>query len=82
MSPRLAALPALLRGRTVPWLAAWQAARWLFTQGRDRLNNNLSERERQELWRHMRKSKGRRSNLTDREWTRFKGLVSKALTGK
>ena len=80
----LLALIALLRGRarTVPWVAALEAARWLFNQGRDRLNENLSDHERQELWRLMRKSKGRRSNLTDRDWTRFKNLVKKGLTGK
>lgn len=78
---RLTSLIALLRSRSIPWLAAWQAARWLFGQGRDRLNQNLTERERGELWRHMRKSKGRRSNLTDREWTRFKNLVTKAVSG-
>jgi hypothetical protein len=80
----IAALIALLRGRakTVPWLAAFEAARWLFGQGRDRLNENLSDRERSELWGLLRKSKGRRSNLTDRDWTRFKNLVKKGLTGK
>jgi hypothetical protein len=67
--------------RKVRWDLVWRAAKWLYTRGRDRLEQNLSDRERQELFRVMRKSKGLARNLTAKERERFRELVRKALTG-
>jgi hypothetical protein len=68
--------------RRVPWMRIWLAAQWLYHQGRKRLEENLSSRERRELLELMGKSKGRRSNLSAREQARFKRLVRKGLTGR
>jgi hypothetical protein len=68
--------------RRVPWMRVWLAAQWLYRQGRRRLEENLSERERRELLELMRKSKGRQSNLSSREQDRLRRLVRKALTGR
>jgi hypothetical protein len=68
--------------RRVPWVRFWVAATWLYKHGRDRLENNLSEGERTDLWRMMRKSKGRPGNLSSRERDRFKTLVRQAITGR
>ena len=77
------ALPAFAaRFTTARWKVVWAVATWLFRQGRDRLNNNLSEGERSDLWGMMRKSKGRRSNLSGREQERFRALVRQAVTGR
>jgi hypothetical protein len=68
--------------RRVPWVRFWVAATWLYKHGRDRLENNLSEGERTDLWRMMRKSKGKPGNLSSRERDRFKTLVRQAITGR
>ena len=76
-------LPAFAsRFATARWRAVWTVAVWLFKQGRDRLNRNLEPNERSDLWNLMRKSKGRRSNLSGREQERFRRLVKMAVTGK
>jgi hypothetical protein len=67
--------------RRIRWKLLWQAAQWLYGQGRDRLRKNLTEKERGEFFALMRKSKGRRRNLTDKERRRFVELVRKALIG-
>jgi hypothetical protein len=77
------ALPGFAaRFATARWKAAWTVSVWLFKQGRDRLNSNLSEAERRDLWTLMKKSKGRRSNLSGREQERFGTLVKRATTGR
>jgi len=58
----------------------WKAARWLYTRGRDRLEKNLTEKERRELFDLMRKSRGLARNLTAKERQRLRGLVRKAIT--
>ena len=76
-------LPAFAsRFATARWRAVWTVAVWLFKQGRDRLNRNLEPDERRDLWELMRKSKGRRANLSVREQDRFRKLVKMAVTGK
>jgi hypothetical protein len=72
----------LIALRRVPWMRVWLAAQWLYRQGRRRLEQNLSERERRDLLDLMRKSKGRQSNLSSREQDRLRRLVRQALTGR
>ena len=59
----------------------WLAAQWLYHQGRRRLERNLTAGERAELLELMRRSKGRRANLTRRQQVRFTELVRKGVRG-
>ena len=68
--------------RRVPWVRVWAIAVWLVKQGRDRVQRNLTEHERKDLVDLMRKSKGRRGNLTKKEQERFRNLVRKAAVGE
>ena len=63
--------------RTATWGVVWKAARWLATEGRERLMR-LSAAERREFVDLMRKSKGRPSNLSRREKERIRGFVKRA----
>jgi hypothetical protein len=67
--------------RRVSWARLWAIAVWLVKRARDRVQKNLTERERQELMDLMRKSKGRRGNLGKKEQERFRNLVRKAAVG-
>jgi hypothetical protein len=68
--------------RRVPWMRVWVAATWLYHQGRERLERNLSPPERRDLWNLMKKSGGRPSNLSRREGERFRALVRQGVTGR
>lgn len=70
------------RFASVRWRVALDVARWLFKQGRERLNKNLTEPERGELWELMKRSKGRRVNLSSGEQKRFVDLVKQGATGR
>jgi hypothetical protein len=70
----------IARGRTVQWLALYETARVAYGHGK-RAWNNLEPAERESLGKLLRKSKGRRSNLTDRERDELWSLVKKAATG-
>ena len=65
----------------VRWRLAWDVSKWLFKQGRERLDRNLTKDEQGELWALMKRSKGRRANLSSREQTRFADLVKKGVRG-
>jgi hypothetical protein len=77
--PRIAKLVPLLT--KTPWGRVFAVATWLFTVGKGRLEENLTKKERGELTKLMTKSKGKPSNLSERERTRFRRLVNKAVTG-
>ena len=68
------------RGRAIQWAALYEAAKIVYAQGR-RIYDNLSPAERERFVQLMRKSRGRRMNLTDREQHRVWELARKALTG-
>jgi len=68
------------RGRAVQWVALYETAKVVYGHGR-RLYNNLSPAERERLGQLLRKSHGKRSNLSDREQRRVFELVRKAITG-
>ena len=68
------------RGRGIRWAAIYEAGKFVYAHGR-RIYNNLSPAERERLGQLLRKSKGRRSNLTEREQRRVFELVKKAITG-
>ena len=69
------------RGRAVPWLTLYATGKWIYGHGR-RAWNNLDAGERQKLGELVRKSKGRRANLSKRERDEFSSLVKKAVTGR
>jgi hypothetical protein len=68
------------RGRAVNWIALYEAAKLVYGHGR-RSWDNLTPSERAEIGRMLRKSKGRSTNLTERERSRLWTLVKKAATG-
>ncbi|MGZ8666500.1 MAG: hypothetical protein ACXWZM_05265 [Solirubrobacterales bacterium] len=75
-------LSALTAIRRIPWKRVWITALWLFNQGRARLEQNLTAKERDELWRLMKLSRGIPTNLSKRQRDRFRELVSRAARGR
>jgi hypothetical protein len=69
------------RGRAIPWLALYESGKWIYGHGR-RAWENLEPPGRERLGHLLRKSKGRRSNLSTRERDELRLLVKKAVTGK
>ena len=69
------------RGRAIPWAVVWEVSRSLWINGRDRLNETLSARERQEFARIVREGRGRPWNLSSAERRRLVSLLKKAATG-
>lgn len=59
----------------------WTVVLWLGAKGRERVANNLTQREQREFWRLFKKSKGRPSNLSQRDRTRLKNIAGKAIRG-
>lgn len=73
------AVPAVWR--RVPWKLAWVVAVWLVERGRERVKDNLTKKEQQELLRLVTKSRGRASALPQRDRTRLKNIAGKAIRG-
>jgi hypothetical protein len=70
----------ITRGRAVPWLALYESGRWIYGHGR-RAWGNLEAVERNRLGVLVRKSKGRRANLSTAERDELWALVKKATMG-
>ena len=68
------------RGRALNWVALYEAAKFVYGHGK-RSWEHLTPSERAEIGRMIRKSKGRSTNLTQRERDRLWTLVKKAATG-
>lgn len=68
--------------RRVPWKMVWTVSLWLADKGRERVRDNLTESEQTEFWNLVKKSKGRPSNLAQRDRSRFKNIVGKAIRGQ
>jgi hypothetical protein len=73
------AAPALWK--RVPWSMVWAVSVWLVEKGRERVESNLSKKERSELINLVAKSKGRPKNLAQRDRTRLKNIAGKAIRG-
>jgi hypothetical protein len=69
------------RGRAVPWAVVWEVGRALWQNSRDRVSENLSQRERQDFARLARERRGRPWNMSSQERRRLVDLVKKATTG-
>jgi hypothetical protein len=67
--------------RRVPWKLVWTASLWLANKGRERTQQNLTKPEQTEFWNLLKKSGGRPGNLAQRDRTRLKNIVGKALRG-
>jgi hypothetical protein len=77
--PGLTALVSA-RARAVSWTALYKSATWLYGKGQQ-FWDNLTAAERTELGNLLRKSKGRRANLTSKEIDRLKDLARKGYSG-
>lgn len=67
--------------KRVPWKMVWTASVWLAAKGKERVQQNLTQREQTEFWNLVKKSKGRPGNLAQRDRTRLKHIVGKAIRG-
>ncbi len=67
--------------RRVPWGMVLTVGVWLAQKGRERVDHNLTHKEQQELLHLIGKSKGRPSNLSQRDRTRIKNIAGKAVRG-
>ena len=78
--PRVAAsIVALVKaGRRIPWAKLIAAATFVYERAKD----NLTEAERRDLGRMIRKSKGDPRKLTAKERERIRTLVTKGVRGK
>ena len=77
----LAKKSAKLIWKRVPWTVVWAASVWLVEKGRERVDANLTKKERSELINLVGKSKGRPANLAQRDKTRLKHIAGKAIRG-
>jgi hypothetical protein len=68
------------RARTVRWVALYESARLVYGHGK-RAWGNLEPAERERIGFLVRKSKGRKTNLTQSERDQLWSLVKKAATG-
>ncbi len=66
------------RGKAVPWARIYFLGIWAYRKGKA-VHGELTEDELRDLGGLLRKSRGRRRNLTDREFARLRTLVGKAL---
>jgi hypothetical protein len=67
--------------KRIPWKMVWTVSLWLADKGRERVQQNLTEKEQTEFWNLAKKSKGRPSALPQRDRTRMKSIVGKAIRG-
>jgi hypothetical protein len=67
--------------KRVPWKMVLTVSLWLAEKGRDRVRENLTDKEQSEFWSLLKRSRGRPGNLADRDSTRLKNIVGKAIRG-
>jgi hypothetical protein len=71
----------LMRTRPIQWMLVWTVAKGIWETARDRVNENLTEKERRDFRELLTKSKGRPNKLSERERRRFTRVTKKAATG-
>ena len=67
--------------KRIPWKMVWAVALWLGEKGRERVQSNLNQKERTEFWHLLKRSGGRPGTLSQRDRTRMKNIVGKAIRG-
>lgn len=67
--------------KRIPWKMVWTVSLWLAEKGRERIRQNLTQGEQSEFFGLIKKSKGRPSNLSQRDRTRLKNIAGKAIRG-
>jgi hypothetical protein len=67
--------------KRIPWKMVWTVVVWLGNKGRERVAENLTQKEQGEFWNLLKKSKGRPSGLSQRDQTRIKNIAGKAIRG-
>ena len=67
--------------KRVPWTMVWAVSVWLVKKGRERLDENLDQKERSELINLVVKSRGKPDTLSKRDKTRLKNLAGQAIRG-
>jgi hypothetical protein len=67
--------------KRIPWKMVWTVSLWLAEKGRERIRENLIQSEQTEFFGLIKKSKGRPSNLSQRDRTRLKNIAGKAIRG-
>jgi len=73
------AAPAIWK--RIPWKMVWAVVVWLGNKGRERVEDNLTQKEQGEFWSLLKKSKGKPANLSQRDRTRMKAIAGKAVRG-
>jgi hypothetical protein len=73
------AAPAIWK--RIPWKMVWTVVVWLGNKGRERVEDNLTQKEQSEFWNLLKKSRGRPENLSQRDRTRIKSIAGKAIRG-
>jgi hypothetical protein len=71
----------LMRTRPIQWMLVWTVAKGIWENARDRVNENLTEKERRDFRDLLTKSKGSLNKLSERERRRFTRVTKKAATG-
>jgi hypothetical protein len=77
----VAAKGLIARARSIRWAALYEAGRVAYRYGKQGWHN-LTPDERRSLGELLRKSRGRRANLSQRERDRIWALTKKAATGR
>ncbi|HEV7483160.1 MAG TPA: hypothetical protein VGO13_08680 [Solirubrobacterales bacterium] len=67
--------------KRIPWKMVWTVVVWLGNKGRERVEDNLTQKEQSEFWNLLKKSKGKPGNLSQRDRTRIKSIAGKAIRG-
>jgi hypothetical protein len=67
--------------KRIPWKMVWTVVVWLGNKGRERVEDNLTQKEQGEFWSLLKKSKGKPGNLSQRDRTRIKNIAGKAIRG-
>lgn len=81
MAPWIARRAVPVIWRRIPWSMVWAISVWLAQKGRERVRDNLTKKEQQELLNLVKKSKGRPNTLPQRDRTRLKNIAAKAIRG-
>ena len=67
--------------KRIPWKMVWAVVLWLGNKGRERVQDNLTQKEQSEFWNLLKRSGGRPSTLSQRDRTRMKNIAGKAIRG-